>query len=154
ATSYLSLHNLAVSPAYVLDGLAASIASLLGLTGSPFTETAGLVWGRPLLLGLIVLAIVRVRQPAPIPRWFWVSLTILLSFWLLPAANTNVFRPPTSSRYMYIGAILILLVAAELAAGIRLKWPGVAIALAIGGLAAISGASILHQWYTAFADQT
>ena len=43
-TSYLSFHNVANSPVYVLDGLASGLVSLLGLTPvdrPPATDSAG-----------------------------------------------------------------------------------------------------------------
>ena len=91
ATSYLSFHNVANSPAYVLDGFASSIGSLLGLSTPPITGgTGGVEWGRPLLVGLVVLAAVRLWRLGRFPATLWVPLAIGVSFWFLTAANTGV----------------------------------------------------------------
>ena len=111
APSSLSFSNVAHSLGYVLEGLAAGVASLFGLT------TGGAVngdLGRPLLLGLMLMAALRIRSGPPVSRWFWVSLVVLLSFWFLTAVNALPLRPPDTSRYQYIGAVLLLLVAADL----------------------------------------
>jgi hypothetical protein len=154
ATRQTNVDLIATSPAYMLDGLASSVGAILGFSGSPFTDTTALEWGRPLLLLVIVATVLRLRSGAPVSRWFWVTLVILVSFWLLTASNAGIFRPPTSSRYQYAGAMLLLLFAADLATGIRLKWPGIAIALAIAGIAALGSISTLHQWYGYLADLT
>ena len=53
-SSDLSVHNVALSPAYVVDGFASSLGSLLGL-GTPtiFHGEGGLPFGRPLLVAAI-----------------------------------------------------------------------------------------------------
>ena len=61
------LHNVALSPAYVVDGFASSLGSLFGL-GTPilFDGEGGLPWGRPLLVAAIVGAtfwLLRTRTP-------------------------------------------------------------------------------------------
>ena len=64
--SGFSLHNVATSPPYVLDGFASSVGSLLGL-GTPvlFGGNGGLEWGRPLLLALVVISIAWVASGPP-----------------------------------------------------------------------------------------
>ena len=118
APSFLSFRNVAGSVGYVLEGLAAGTASLFGLTSG---NAANVDVGRPLLLAFALLAVLRIRSRPPLSRWFWVSLVILLSFWFLTAINTinaSPLRLPTGSRYQYIGAVLLLLVAADLAHGV------------------------------------
>ena len=147
AISNTSLEQIASSPAYLMNGLASSVGGILGFSGSPFTDTTAIMWGRPILLAILVGAVVRLRASAPVSRWFLVTLLILVSFWLLTAANAGVFRPPTASRYQYAGAVLLLLAVADLASGVRLRLPGNVIALGIAGIAALGGISTLHQWY-------
>ena len=107
-SSGLSLHNVAVSPAYVADGFASSLGSLLGL-GTPifFGGEGGLPWGRPLLVAAIVGAtfwLLRSRTTLRIA--VFVPLAVGLVFWLLTAANYQAERPPTASRYQYCGGRL------------------------------------------------
>ena len=115
--SALSAHNLATSPVYVLDGLASSIASLFGL-GAPLelSGTAGaLGWGRPLLVALVVASIWVLRRRTPMRRWILVVLAVGITFWFMTAGNL-AGRAPTVSRYQYVGAVFVLLIAGEIAA--------------------------------------
>jgi hypothetical protein len=156
AQSYLSFHNVANSVTYVLDGLASGLSSLLGLTPRGLTAGDRLGWGRPLLAAALFVVGIRVtRSSVPIPRWLWVSGAVLLSFWFLTAFNATSARPPTADRYQYIGAILILLVAADLAVGVmRPTLPIVLAGLAIAGLSLISNLSMLHNTYRGLAGIT
>jgi hypothetical protein len=154
--SGFSLTNVANSPAYVLDGFASSVGSLLGL-GEPvfFGGTGGLEWGRPILVALLAVAvawIVRSRSPRLI--WTLVPLVVGLSFWFLTAANYSLGRQPYASRYQYLGAVFVLLIAASLAAGWRPGWRGTLAALAVGVTAAAGNVRILHQGYRALADSS
>ncbi len=149
--SALSLHNIANSPPYVLDGFASSLGSLLGL-GTPalFGGQAGLEWGRPLLLGLVVIAIAWVlRSRSPRLLWVLVPLSIGLAFWFLTAANFSLGRAAFASRYQYVGAVFVLMIAAELAAGWRPAWRGIVAVLVVGIAAALSNLVILHDGYQA-----
>jgi hypothetical protein len=115
APGFLSFSNVAHSLGYVLEGLAAGVASLFGLTSGSAVNSD---LGRPLLVVFGLLAALRIRSGPPVSRWFWVSLVVLLSFWFLTAVNANPLRLPSGSRYQYIGAVLLLLVAADLAHGL------------------------------------
>jgi hypothetical protein len=155
--SHLSFDNVANSVTYVLDGLASGLSSLLGLTPRGFSTGGGLGWGRPLLVAALVLVGIRLtRSRVPIPRWVWVSGAVLLSFWFLTAFNTSVGRPPTADRYQYAAAVLTVLVAADLAAGVvRPKAPAVLIgAFAVACLSVLSNISVLHDTYRGLSGVT
>jgi hypothetical protein len=155
--SYLSFDNVAGSVTYVLDGLASGLSSLFGLTPGGFAAGGGLGWGRPLLVGALLLVGLRVtRSRVPIPRWFWVSALVLLSFWFLTAFNAGIGRPPTASRYQYIGAVLTLLVAADLAAGVvRPRAPAVmAVAFAVAAISVLGNIKVLHDTYRGLSQVT
>jgi len=148
--SYLTFDNVAHSLTYVADGLASGLSSLLGLTPRGFAAGGGLDWGRPLLVVALLLVGLRVtRSRVPIPRWLWVSALVLLSFWFLTAFNATAFRAPTASRYQYAGAVLTLLVVADLAAGVvRPRAPGViAGAFVVAAISSLSNFSVLHDTY-------
>ena len=143
--SHLSFHNVANSLGYVLDGFAAGIASLLGLV-SGVTVNEGL--GRPLLLALGLIAVLRIRLGPPVSHWFWVTLVILISFWFITALNATPLRLPYDSRYQYIGAVLLLLVAANLAAGVvRPDKTLIVIALGIAAASVAGNLAAMHQAY-------
>jgi hypothetical protein len=147
AESHLSVHNLVHSPKYVLDGLASTVGSLLGVP-----NTASIWVGRPLLVLLVVAAVVRIRSTKPLPHSFRSALVILLAFWFLDAISAMPGRGPNASRYQYVGAFLLLMVLAELAGGIRLRRPVVLAALGVGSLAVIANLVVLHHYYGRMSD--
>jgi hypothetical protein len=154
--SGFSLHNVATSPPYILDGFASSIGSLLGL-GVPelFGGTGGLEWGRPLLVALAAIAVAwMLRSRSPRRWWVLVPLAIGLSFWFLTAANFTLGRAPYASRYQYVGAVFVLMIAADLAAGWRPGWRAVLVALGVGAAAAGANLSTLHQGYRSLAGSS
>jgi hypothetical protein len=145
AESAVSWSNLATSPGYVLDGFASSLSSLLGL-GTPRDEiaTSPYDWGRWLLVVAVGLAAWRLVTLRRIPRELLIPLAGGVTFWFLTALNANLFRLPTTSRYQLIGAIFILLIAAELLRGVRPSRTAAAICVAVGLAAAASNAELLH----------
>ena len=148
-SSDLSLHNVAVSPAYVADGFASSLGSLLGLGTPTFLGgDGGLGWGRPLLVAAIAVAtfsLLRTRTTSRVATL--IPLAVGLLFWLLTAANYQAGRPPTAPRYQYLGAVFVLLIAGEVAAGWRPRWRAVTVAFAVSIAAAAGNVVILHDGY-------
>ena len=128
----------------MLDGVGSSAASLLGAP-----NRVNVLIGRPLLLLLVVAAVGRIRSTKPLPHSFWSALAILLSFWFLTSLNG---RAPSPSRYQYVGGVLLLMVLADAAAGIRLRRQVVLVALGIGSLAVIANLVALHHYYARMSD--
>lgn len=151
AETQVSLENLLTSPGYVLDGFAASVGSLLGV-GAPRDEAvvSALEFGRPLLAGLVVLAGARLLALGRIPRWVWVVLAIAVGFWFLAALNASFARAATVSRYQYVGAIFCLLIAAELARGMRPGWRVTLGVFAVAVAATIANLSALNRAYDGY----
>jgi hypothetical protein len=157
AESHLSLRNVVHSPIYLLKGLAASASSLLGIPNSVREAAAeGRLPLVPLivlgLIPLVVAVVVRNRSRMPLAAPFWSALVVLISFWLLTAASNAPGRSPWASRYQYVGGVLLLMVLASLASGIRVRGAAILTALAIGGLAAIANLRVLHDEYGKRAD--
>jgi hypothetical protein len=147
--STFSAHNVATSPVYVLDGFASGIAALLGL-GTPMelAGSGGLDWGRPLLVALVGVATAwALRTRTRLRGWILVPVTVGVSFWLMTAANFGLGRPPDASRYKYMGAVFVLMIAAELAAGWRPGWKTIVGVVAVGLVAALGNLAILHDGY-------
>jgi hypothetical protein len=154
--SGFSLHNVATSPPYILDGFASSVGSLLGV-GTPelFGGTGGLEWGRALLIALVAVAVAWVlRSRSPRLIWVLVPLAIALSFWFLTAANFTFGRAPYASRYQYVGAVFVLMIAAELGSGWRPGWRAVLATLAVGAVAAIGNLQTLHRAYRTLSESS
>ena len=156
--STLSFDNVATSPVYILDGFASSLASLFGL-GTPILlgGNGGLDWGRSLLVGLAVLAAWGLlRQPRGRSR-FLIPLSAGLVFWLETAANFGLGRPPDASRYQYVGAVFLLMMAADYLAG-QLpgwrpdwrSWRVLAPVFAVAAAATAANFSTLHDAYDSY----
>jgi hypothetical protein len=120
AESHLTLRNVLSSPLFVLEGLAASVESVLGLSRAPVEGIATVGWGQPLLIALIALVVYgQWRRPGFSPG-FWVVAAATATNWFLAAFNYIPGREPTTSRYMYAGGVFVLLLAAELLRGVRI----------------------------------
>lgn len=119
AENHLSLHNALASPVYIMEGLAASVAALLGLSSTQGAEINAPVLGRPLLVAVIALVVVgQVRKPGIYSR-FWPVAATTVTFWFLAAFNFIQGREAYTSRYLYLGAAFILLLGANLLKGVR-----------------------------------
>jgi hypothetical protein len=151
APATVTLHNVLHSPAYVFDAVSQAIASLLGLA-TPLTgngsELVGLLWGHILFVCLAALAIWRIRQLGGISRGLLTALTVGGAFWFLAAFNaTTALRLPTNGRYVYPGAVFVLLIASELLRGVRVDKRVLAVAAAVTAAAVVSGIFLLHDGY-------
>jgi hypothetical protein len=120
AEHHLTLDNVLHSPLFVFEGLASSAASLFGLNTETEAATAEPVWGRPLILILIGLAVLWKRRRPGISPLFWRPLAAAASYWLLAAFNFIPGREAASNRYVYAGVIFLLMMAADLFQGVRL----------------------------------
>jgi hypothetical protein len=147
--SSITLHNIATTPLFVLDSLAAAIGALFGLAtpveGSP--SPPGLDWGRPLAVGLGALGAWRLHRLERVPRSLWVVLAIALAFWILGGFAVKPGRVPWASRYQYPGAVLVLLVAAEMLRGIKLERRLFAPAVVVVAAAVAGNGLVLRQSY-------
>lgn len=144
AESAASLHSVLDAPVFVVEGLAASVASILGLR----TLAGGIESQQRPYLGLLALAAIAAlavyavaRRPGP-RRWLrdappglWPALAAMLAFWGLAGINDLPGRAPWASRYMHVGAIFVFLVAANLLTRVPL---GRRVLLAAGGVAAVA----------------
>jgi hypothetical protein len=146
ATNSLSFDNLLSSPTYVFDGFASSISSLLGLA-TPRDEAAvgALSWGRVLLLAALVGAGFRIWKIRSVPRTFWVVLALGVSFWFLAALNAGPDRPPNTGRYQYMGAIFVLMIAAELLRGVRPSRNAIIAVFGVSAVMLLSSVDYLRQ---------
>jgi hypothetical protein len=151
AETSITITNIVTAPLFLVDGVSAAISSLLGLA-TPRDESAvsALDWGRPLLVVGLFLAGWRVWRVRRVEPWLLVVLALAAAFWLLAGINEKPGRDPLVSRYVYIGGIFILLVAAELYRGERLGGRWLAVALAVTGLAVASNLSYLDQAYKVY----
>jgi hypothetical protein len=138
ADTAISAANIASAPQFVFDGLAASLSGLLGLsTPSDAVTVSPLDWGRPLAVAAAIGVAWRLWRLGRVPPWLWVVAAVALTFWVLAAFNEKEGRDATASRYMYIGGVFCLMIAAELLRGVRVRRFGAAVvAVAVGAAVA------------------
>jgi hypothetical protein len=133
AETHVSLRNVLDSPRYGLESAAAAVGALFGLGPSPFGMAADPAWGRALLVALVVgFAYRQMRRPR-VPAGFWPVAGAAAANWLLTGFNQIPGRDPTSSRYQYVGAVLVLLLLANLLQGVRFERRGL---VAVGAVTA------------------
>ena len=138
AQTFVSFSNFAHSPSYMLDGLASSLATWVGLGSTGGYQTSPLDWGRPLLvlaLGLAGWRLYVLRRP---PARLIGTAVLLLGFWFLTALNTSPLAPAIAGRYQYLGIVLMALVAAELARGLGVRRYALVLLVLVGAAAALA----------------
>lgn len=148
AQNFVSFHNFSTLPGYVADGFSSSLSTLLGLA-VPRDEApiASLDWGRPLLVIAVAAVAWRIWRAGIMAfnRRLWAVLAMGLVFWSLTGLNASFFGQATSGRYQYMGAIYILLIAAELLRGVPVRRWVVGTALAVSLVATLANFSYLHD---------
>ena len=130
-------------PRFVANSAAAEVAGLVGVTAPrPATTTlsAGdlLAWGRPLAAIAVTLVIWRLIRLRRISPRLASILTIAVSFWVLTAlTRASAFggSQAWASRYLYVGGVLLVLLAVELLSGVAI---GRAVKLLIGAAAVLA----------------
>jgi hypothetical protein len=86
----------------------------------------------------VALAAYVIYRRGSVTRGLAVALSLLGAFWISGALIASPFREAISQRYQYMGAIFLLMAAAELARGVRFRPPAVAIVLAVSVAATAS----------------
>jgi hypothetical protein len=119
AENHLSLHNVLVSPRYLAEGLAASVGSLLALATICGEAVGRSTWGYVALAVLVALVIYTRARGRRFSPGLWPVLAAAATFWFLAGFNAIPGREAWSSRYLYVGALFVLLIAAELLKGVR-----------------------------------
>jgi hypothetical protein len=92
-----------------------------------------------ILLGLLAWALVaRLRRPEPLSPFLLAMAAALIAFWAATAFAPGPERVPWASRYLYVDAVLFLLLLCELGRGLdvprrhtRVGWAVVAVSFAI-----------------------
>jgi hypothetical protein len=125
--------NLHLIPETFMHGAASVLGALTGTNPvQPGSYTSAVTWfGRALALAGALALLVRLWFGS-LPRTIWVWLIVLGSYWLLLAVAA---RPAEGGRYMLVGAVLVILIAAD-AVGRRLS-DGVSLALLVLALVAL-----------------
>jgi hypothetical protein len=125
--SHLSRHAITLLPRFVFDAAAGVTSSLAGLSGMDVSSNGGdfLSWGAPLLAIGAVAMIWRLYRLEEIPPRVLTLLSMALAFWFITGlGRAYVSLGPIvlagrgfESRYLYIGAVVVVLLVVELARG-------------------------------------
>ena len=85
-----------------------------------------------------------------VPADVVVAGTLALSFWLLAGANEKEGRDAAASRYVYIGVVFALMIAANLLRGVRLGRWALAGTFAVLAITVASNLSFLNQAHLSY----
>ncbi len=124
----VGIDNLLSLPSSIASSVAAVCAAITGTFRDP--GNPGLSFdpapGRTIAVVLALAIGVRflLRRSWPLDRRVWVFIAMPLVFWALIGANLGPLRAPESSRYQYTGAVMVLLLVAQLGAGQRISRTG------------------------------
>jgi len=112
------LSHVLLLPAWGVQSLSAVFAALTGFD-YPFPESGKLFQAGPALaiLGLIGLGL-RLKR-GRIPTSLWAAFAVLVAVWGLGVLTNGTNRAPDSPRYLFSGAVVVLMAAAGCAAGLR-----------------------------------
>jgi hypothetical protein len=122
--------NATALPRYAADEVAAAMGAVAGLT---------IEWGRILAVGGVALVAHRLATARRIAPSLVAVLVAGGAFWLLNGLARAQFGEPGASRYVYPGALFVLLIAAELLRSTRVQPRVVAIVGVLAGAAILSG---------------
>jgi hypothetical protein len=114
--------ELALAPGFAADSAAATFSSLAGLAGPLIgDDPATLAWGRPLAVAAVALLVWRLWRIGTVSTRVLTLLAILAAFWLLTAIQRAGIGPAESSRYVYVAAVFVVALIAELLAGVAIS---------------------------------
>jgi hypothetical protein len=136
--SAVKLSNLPDAPEYAATTIAGTVGPLVGL---------GLDFGRPLaVLGaaLLVWRLARPGVPTPRAAALVAGLVCFVGVLGLSRADVAAAAPPDASRYVYPCAFLVVLIAVELARGVRISRTALVLLAAVALTAAVSNVTALR----------
>jgi hypothetical protein len=145
AESHISIRNLLASPRFVIDSIAVALGSLVGLGTNPLGGSPDPVWGRGLLIALVLFLSYRQLRKPGFDLWLWPIVAVAATNWFLTALNQFPGREPVASRYQYAGAIFIVMILASLLRGARLSSRGIAAAAVVTAIAVGPNLVVLEQ---------
>jgi hypothetical protein len=143
----ITRHAFVAAPSFVATGVASTFGGLAGLGGSTGVDGPGslMTFGPVLLLAALALAAWRLTRLRRVEPRVAALATIVLSFWVITALNRSVFADPYSSRYLYVSALFVVLLAVELARGAVITWRIQALIAAVAAAAIASNFGALRD---------
>ena len=129
-------HNLPLAPGYVANAAASTFGAVTGL---------GVEWGRPLAVIAAVALAVRLSRAVPVSPRLAALLASAAAYWGFLALFRAHRIAPTDSRYVYFGAVLIVLVLAEVVAAPRVTARAGAVLAFVLAIAAVANYGALRD---------
>ena len=123
-------------PAYVADGVAAAFGALTGL---------GVGWGRPLAVVAAVVVGVRLSRGAPFTARLVALLVVAGAYWAFLGLFRGQFIRATDARFVYFGAVIIVLVVGELFAGAEAHRRSLALMAGLLAVAALASYGVVRD---------
>lgn len=125
----ISPENVLLVPAWAVQSLSAVLGALSGLEYGFAGESPVARVGPALALLAIIAFAWRLRSGGNSPQ-VWSAIGLSIGFWTIACLTASAGRTPDSARYLYPGAVALLILAAAAAEGISWNRAGL-IALAI-----------------------
>jgi hypothetical protein len=136
----ITSQSLINAPGFAADLVAGAYGGLIG---------RALEWGRPLAVLGTLLLLVRLLRPAPITPRLVGLLATGIAFWIITALARSTISVPETGRYMYLGAVVIVLAGVELIHERPITPRAIALATPLVAFFAITGLTALHTGSTA-----
>ena len=127
--SEVTTESLFRTPGYVLELASAAVGGLVG---------HGINWGAPLAFLGMLAVILRLARGHVSPRLMGLLATAI-SLWIVTGLARSTISPPESSRYIYLGAVVIVLLGVELLAGVQIIARVLVVAAVIVLLSVLAG---------------
>jgi hypothetical protein len=134
-------------PRYIAESAAVTISSLGGLARDTIPREQGTLfaWGPALTVAAVAVLAWRIARLGGVPPRLLTLATIVLSFWALTELGRGAYSAPWEPRYMYVGAVVFVLGAVELARGVSVSWRQGALLAAAVAAAALSNLAVLRD---------
>jgi hypothetical protein len=134
--SQITESSLIAAPGYVEELIAAAFGGLIG---------RGLEWGRPLALVALLVLMRRLVRPLPVSPRLAGLLATGIALWVITAAARSTISTPESSRYIYLGAVVIVLVGVELLRGVPITPRAIGLATVLILFSVITGLTVMRN---------
>jgi hypothetical protein len=107
---------------FTAESIADSFSAVLGLSGASVLNPSGtlLAFGAPIAVAAVVGFMAARRRLAVSLGAAPALVVILLTFLVLAGTSRSLLQPPSTSRYLYVEGVLLVLIAAELIHGVEL----------------------------------
>ena len=134
--SEVTSNSLINAPGFAADLAAAASGALIGRS---------LEWGRPLALIAMLALLWRLIGTRPVSARLAGLLATGAALWIVTATARSTISPPETSRYTYLGAVVIVLVAVELMQGVAMPARALAITSVLVVFFALTGLTPMHS---------